>query len=203
MKEIEILSSLQENIPSAESKIQNFVFSDGETFEFKGEYNIIDTYFVSDAFNDFNPDENGRLRACLRLRQKDKDNVYLTHKQDIFDEKGTWLYSDEVEVKIQDRENFLLILKSLHFKELITIRNVRRFYEAKNYEIVLDDIADLGLFVEVEYKSTSDIVEGEVSGIQQKVRNLILDLALVVGEELNAGKPELMLKKLQTKNLGL
>lgn len=195
MKEIEILSNLQENVSSAESKIQNFQFPDGEKFQFKGKYEIVDTYFTSTMFDGLNPDNDGKLKSCLRLRQKNKDNIYLTHKHDIFNEKGVWLYSDEIEVKIEDRESFVSILKSLHFEELVVIRNTRKFYSTEKYEIVLEDIVDLGLFVEVEYKTTDDITDGDVSTIQQKIRNIIRDIGLVVGEELNAGKPELMLKK--------
>ena len=146
-------------------------------------------------FDGLNPDNDGKLKSCLRLRQKNKDNIYLTHKHDIFNEKGVWLYSDEIEVKIEDRESFVSILKSLHFEELVVIRNTRKFYSTEKYEIVLEDIVDLGLFVEVEYKTTDDITDGDVSTIQQKIRNIIRDIGLVVGEELNAGKPELMLKK--------
>jgi predicted adenylyl cyclase CyaB len=196
MKEIEILSNLQENVSSAESKIQNFQFPDGEKFQFKGKYEIVDTYFTSTMFDGLNPDNDGKLKSCLRLRQKNKDNIYLTHKHDIFNEKGVWLYSDEIEVKIEDRESFVSILKSLHFEELVVIRNTRKFYSTEKYEIVLEDIVDLGLFVEVEYKTTDDIYGWGCFYYTNKKYVILLEILVWwLVKKLNAGKPELMLKK--------
>ena len=191
MKEIEILYKLLEDIDFAKRKIQTFSFSDGKKFKFIGQKRVIDTYYKSKTFNDLNPDENNKLFSSLRIREKDSIN-YITHKHDNFDDKNIWTYSDELETKIEDAEIVKNILTTLNFIELVKIDNVKFIFESENYEIVLERVENLGNFIEIEYKSKEDIKE--VNKIKQEIRNVIQVLNVVVGEELNAGKPELMLR---------
>lgn len=200
MKEIEILNSLQEKVTVADVKIKDFAFSNGDKFEYKGNKHVVDTYFSSKVFNDLDPDDCGRLRSSLRLRQKDNE-AFITHKYDNFDGNGIWVYSNEIETRVYEVKALTEILKALHFENLITIDNHRLFYESTNYEIVLEDVVQLGTFVEIEYKSDVEINENEIDDIRERMRTIIANIGLFVGEELNAGKPELMLKKINSLKL--
>lgn len=194
MKEIEILNSLQESIVSAEEKVKSFIFPDGEIFKSKGNKHTVDMYFASNVFDDLNLDTDGRLKASLRLRQKG-DDAYITYKYDHFNDHKKWMYSDESETKIQDIKVINHILKALHFENLVTIDNQKFCYESNKYEIVLEDVVGLGRFVEIEYISNVEIDEGKINNIRNEMLSVIASIGLSIGEEMNAGKPELMLKK--------
>ncbi len=194
MKEIEILYSLKEDIKSAERKVENFVFQGGEKFEIKGEERVIDTYYNSVKFKDLDPDENNKLRSSFRIREKD-GGCSIAHKNDIFDKSNIWVYSNELETAVVETSILKGILKELHFQELVKIDNIKKRYESSNYELVLESVAGLGDFIEIEYKSKTEISELEVFGVKQSIRGLINNLEINIGEELNSGKPELMLKR--------
>ena len=122
---------------------------------------------------------------------KNKEH-YTTYKVDKFDEDGKWLYSDEYETKFDDLFMLNNIINKLGFKELLTIHNSKRTYETGKYEIVLETVKDLGYFLEVEYCTNEDV---DVKEVKKDIQNFIDSLELNVSEELNMGKPEMMIRK--------
>jgi adenylate cyclase class 2 len=180
MQEIEILarcSRPKEELLAALAQFQN-----------KGIKRVVDVYYFHPADGRLQPDKNGRLTACLRLREKD-EKVLLTYKNDHFD-GDVWKYSDEHETVIADINVMRKILEHLGFKELVVIDNTRHFFETDTFEIVLEDVVGLGEFIEVEWISTI----ADPMAVKEKIRSFIKTLD-PGAEELNAGKPELMLRK--------
>ena len=88
------------------------------------------------------------------------------------------------------------ILEKIGLKELITIHNKKRTYKYKEYEIVLETVKDLGYFIEVEFCTDKDI---DIKKKKEEIQNFIDSLCLDVSKELNIGKPEMMLNKLNIK----
>ena len=188
MKEIELLYTLQEPIASAKRK---FGKRSWHTLRVK------DTYFTSKDHTRLSPDANHRLTSSFRLREK--DGAYtLTYKDDRFDHRGTWLYSDEHEVSVSDATSMGEMLRALHYQELITIDNTKHLCDVDGYEIVLEEVKDLGNFLEIEYKGKRQIAKARVEPLKQHMREYLQQKRLLLGEELNAGKPELMLRKKMT-----
>ena len=64
-------------------------------------------------------------------------------------------------------------------------------YTFKDYEIVIENVKDLGLFLEVEYCTD---IDGDVK-MEKKIQEFINSLGINVSEELNIGKPEMYMKK--------
>ena len=187
MKEIEILVevySTKDEIIKALAK-----------FEFLGINKTIDTYFYDPLRDNLKPNENLQIDECFRVRTKNDINT-ITYKVDNFDQKGKWLYSDEYETKFEDMCMFNEIIKKLGLKELITIHNDKRTYKYNNYEIVFETVKDLGYFIEVEHCTSDDV---DVVKIKNEIQLFIDSLGLNVSEELNMGKPEMMLKKINSK----
>ena len=189
MREIEILVEVFEKKEDALKILGGF--------NFVGMKNIIDTYFYDPLRNDFKPDKNGRLKKCLRIREKDRMG-YLTYKFDHFDHNNTWIYSDEHELKISDLDTATKILSDIGMEILVKIENKKYTFTSDKYEIVLEDVKDLGLFMEVEYLNPP--TDANVDHLKEEIRKFIKTLHIKTSEELNAGKPELALKK---KNIGL
>ena len=126
----------------------------------------------------------------MRLRQK--NNEYsVTYKDDVF-ENGKWLYSDEYETKVESLEMTKEIFNKLGLIKFIEIDNAKETYTFENYEIVIENVKDLGIFMEVEYCTSDDI---DIKTEKIKIQEFINSLGIDVSEELNMGKPEMYMKK--------
>lgn len=182
-KEIEILWKLNDTRETAIKKLAGM--------EFIKEKEIVDYYFYDPMRKDLQPDKNMRLSKCLRVRVA-KNGSSITYKNDHFN-AGVWLYSDEIESDTSDAKNIISILEHLGFEKLITV-DVKKFYfRSGPYEIALEKVKGLGLYLEVEYHSQKEIAD--VLAIKKKMREFVVSRGFLIGAEENAGKPELLLRK--------
>lgn len=182
MKEIEVMITFE----NSKKEIIDIL----SQFEYYGEKEIIDTYFVDPLRKNLKPESDLRLNETFRIR-KDNENCYLTYKKQHFKGKE-WIYSDEYETKIDDYKTIKQIVSLLELEELITVHNKRTIYKTKNYEIVFEDVKDLGYFIEVERLSCESFNEEE---IKNEIRAFIKGLKLKNVKELNIGKNQYLLSK--------
>jgi adenylate cyclase, class 2 len=184
MKEIEILVKIKESKESVLKKLAQFAD--------KGIIEVKDIYFYDPLRKELQEDNGEFPRQWFRLRRKGDKN-YITYKVDNF--KGDkWTYSDEHETEIKDIEIVRKIVEHLGLKKLIEIDNKKHVFLTKDYEIVLEDIANLGLFMEVEKLEAG---EEDESLVKKSIKDFIDSLGIELEEELNIGKPELMLRKMR------
>lgn len=186
MKEIEILVKINDDMKN--------VLKTFNKFEYKNKELVIDEYYYDPKRNNLKPDKNNSLNECLRLRIKGNKN-YITYKDDVF-ENGVWLYSNEYETQVESIEMLKEIFNRLGLKKLITIKNNKTSYKYNDYEIVLEDVENLGYFMEVEYCTSDDV---NVKEVKAEIQNFIDSLGLKVSKELNMGKPEMILRNQQIK----
>jgi len=85
-----------------------------------------------------------------------------------------------------------MIFDKLGLVKFIEIDNEKETYIFNNYEIVIENVKDLGLFMEVEYCTKEDI---DIEEEKNKIQEFINSLGINVSEELNIGKPEMYMKK--------
>jgi predicted adenylyl cyclase CyaB len=183
MKEVEILINVLSTKDEALKALRHF--------DDRGVKRVVDVYFYDPLREDLKPQADGRLMRSFRLRKKD-NKCFLTYKVDDFDKNGNWIYSDEHESGVDDFDAARLILEHLGLKELTRLDNEKYTFMTPEYEIVLEDVKKLGLFLEVE--CLKDIPDAEVIKEKEKIRKFINHLNIRLGKELNVGKPELMLK---------
>ena len=152
----------------------------------------MDIYYYDENRIELKPDSNFRITKCFRVRKKD-DKSYITYKDDVFDTNGIWLYSNEEETEIIDYNVIRNIIKKLGFKKLVTVDMVKYFFETSDYNIAIEDVKKLGYFLEVESKnrSCSDVISEK-----KKIQSFLSSLNIKLSDEVNSGKPELLLKKL-------
>lgn len=185
MKEIEILievKSSKEEVLKALGR-----------FQFEGIKKTLDIYFYDPLRVDLQANEERKLNACFRLRQKDGKNT-IAYKVDHFDGEE-WSHSDEYETEIKDFDTAIQIVEKLGLKELVRIDNEKHTYMTDEYEIVFEDVKDLGLFMEVE--KLAQVSDEKVAETKEEIRQFIKSLNIEFGDEQNAGKPELILKKIK------
>ena len=84
------------------------------------------------------------------------------------------------------------IIERLGLVPLLTIHNKKKTYVTDKYEIVLEDVKDLGHFLEVEFCTNEDV---DVKKVKEEIQEFIDSLGIKVSEELNMGKPEMMIKR--------
>lgn len=182
MKEIEVLVEVYDSIENVKKKL--------EKFDYKGLKNTIDEYYYDPKRDTLKPDKDNQLSHCLRVRTKSNE-YFITYKDDVFD-NGKWLYSNEYETKIESITMIKEIFNKLGLIKFIEIDNKKETYTYKDYEIVIEDVKDLGIFMEVEYCTNEEV---DVKNIKKEIQKFINELGLNVSEELNMGKPEMYMKK--------
>lgn len=184
MKEVEILVEIKSTKEEVIKALAGF--------ESHGVKRVTDLYFVDPLRDGLKPDNNYRLRASFRLRKKE-NQFFMAYKNDCFNDNDEWLYSDEHEIQIEDFDIAVHIIENLGLKELVKIENEKYVFITPDYEIVFEDVKDLGYFMEVE--CLKEVSDDQVSKTKDEIRGFISGLGLDVGKEMSAGKPELMLIK--------
>lgn len=115
--------------------------------EYKGEKTEIDLYFDHSNIQ--------ILSGGGALRVRDADGKYrLTYKGAKKDDETT--SRDEIEIGIESASEMIKILDELGFYELCQVKKLRKTYHLEDLVITLDNVADLGEFIEVEGKASND-----------------------------------------------
>ncbi|AIF70058.1 adenylate cyclase [Palaeococcus pacificus DY20341] len=117
-----------------------------EKFEFLRKEIHEDTYYQHPCRDFSKTDEALRVRI---KRFNGHFEAFLTYKGPKLDEFSKT--RKEIEVPIEDPDKYEEILKELGFKEVLTVRKVReKYFVKKGIIITLDEIEELGKFVEIE-----------------------------------------------------
>ena len=189
MKEIEVevtFSNKKEEVIKKLSK-----------FEYVGEKEIYDIYYYDPKRDNLKPEDDLRLKETFRVR-KTNTSCYVTYKKQHFKGK-LWIYSDEYETKIEDYDTIINIISLLGLEPLITVHNKRKIYKYKEYEIELEDVEGLGIFIEVERISN----DKDEMKVKEEIRDFIRSLKLKDVKELNIGKNQYLLSIKMNRKLNL
>lgn len=185
MREIEVLAELHDDIKTALKQM--------ETCEYVGDKHTVDTYYIDPKRKNLKLNAKNKLMECCRIREKG-NKFYVTYKIDKY-EGPKWLYSEEYETEVKDLHAMEMIFDCLGLEVLVVVDNIKHTFETEDYEIVIEEVKGLGNFIEVEAKNDDE--RFSVDEVKAKIYQFIDDLELNVGDELNSGKPELLLCKKQ------
>lgn len=98
------------------------------------------SYMVDEYFQLINPDEQNFI---YRIRVKNEEYIFTLKKGGI----GAWM---EKEINISNPTIMKNILLNSNFENFLTIKKDRMKFSFKNMNINLDDLEDVGEFIEVE-----------------------------------------------------
>lgn len=107
------------------------------------EFRCIDTYFLV-------PD-NKKGKKYLRVREKGNKAELAYHYA------VTGIHTDEWEIKIDDTKVAKEIMQKIGHKIDVIVDKLRKVYEYKNSEIVVDKVKDLGNFIEIESPNLKEL----------------------------------------------
>ena len=88
-------------------------------------------------------------------------------------EGQTKLASDEYEFVVDDGNTARQMLTALGWQEIVTVDKVRLESKTKDYTICIDEVAGLGLFIELEVLTEDS---ADVKNIQQQMCNFLKNL---------------------------
>lgn len=150
----------------------------------------IDDYYIPCHRNFFErkPDPN----EWLRIRHN-PDCVIFEYDRSIDSADGSQLYAEEYETKISEPEEFKKILGFLDFKKVMTVDKKREYWDCEKFEVCLDEVENLGFFVEIEAK-------GDFKGNSEAMRECEkfaekLGIKITKENRIKTGYPVLLLKK--------
>ncbi|MGC8663431.1 MAG: class IV adenylate cyclase [Thermoplasmata archaeon] len=153
MYEIEIKSKIK-SINEFEEKIKKL------GAEFVNEVSQLDYYYQHPCKDFKKTDEALRIRIM-------NDECYITYKGPKIDSETKT--REEIEVKVE--RNISDVLESLGFKLAGEVKKIRKVYRMKDIEISLDDVHNIGYFVELE-------TFGDYSAGKEKILNIARELGL-------------------------
>lgn len=165
-------------------------------FDYIGEKELYDTYYIDPLRDNLKPEDDLRLNETFRIRRN--ENVcFVTYKKQHFEGK-LWTYSDEYETEVKDYKIMEKIVSMLGLEPLITVHNKRTIYKYKDYEIIFEEVENLGCLLEVEKLSEN---ENEAMSVKEELRNFIRSLNLKNVKELNIGKNQYLLSQKLCSNI--
>lgn len=158
MKEIEIKAKIEEDI--SRKIIENNGIFLREVFQ-------EDIYFEHPC-KDFKKSDE-----ALRLR-KEENNFILTFKGKR--EEGKVKKREEIETKVE--ETIIEILERLGFKRMCIVRKKRKEFSLGNVKIFIDDVENLGKFIEIEGSEEEIFKIIKILGIKEYIKETYLELIM-------------------------
>ncbi len=113
-----------------------------------------DIYFNNLEYRDFEKSDEA-LRIRNTTINNEKTEIILTYKGPKLDDVSKT--RKEIEVNVEDSKNTSLILENLGFKPAANVEKDRTTYSFQEFAISLDNVHQVGNFVEIE----KGMVEGE------------------------------------------
>lgn len=124
----------------------------------------------------------------LRVRIENDKNATFTLKQTVKD-----LDKIEHETEISDATEMLKIIELLHYEPFNDLTKIRQKGTFKDYEICLDEVENLGIFVELE-KLADDDADGEA--VKKELWQALDELGIREQDHVTKGYDVLMREKL-------
>lgn len=179
MREIEVKAKI-DNLDAVSNKLASMGCRIDE--EIVQEDKIYGLPKDSESFNEIRPEF-----VAIRIR-KEKDKALFTIKRNVTGE----LDSEEFEVEISDAEEMDRALKAMGYIIEVEVKKKRRKCKVKDYELCLDEVEDLGSFIEVE-KLTSDNEDG--TKVQRELFDFLETLGIDKKNEITSGYDTMMWEK--------
>ncbi|WP_158853559.1 class IV adenylate cyclase [Halorhabdus sp. CUG00001] len=133
----------------------------------------VDTYYDAPHRDFAATDEALRVR---REHRHGETTAKLTYKGPKIDSESK--SRKEAETTVGDGETANAIVRGLGFEPAATVEKERHRYALSGYIVTLDDVSDLGEFVEIETEVDDEsAVEGARESLQGKLADLGLDPA--------------------------
>ena len=127
-------------------------------------------------------------KVFLRLRVKNNGKVLFTVKK-----RSSPLVAEEYETEVGSREEMESALLLMGYKEAVRINKTRTITHYNGCEICIDEVEDLGVFIEMERLSE----EGDAEKIQEELFSFFESIGIERSDRVIFGYDILMLQKFE------
>jgi adenylate cyclase class 2 len=124
----------------------------------------------------------------LRIRRQQGKNIFTLKQSD----KHNHLSKLELELEVADGEEMDKIIKLLGFKIIADTTKTRRTCKINDYEICVDQVNELGDYLEIEKMTKEDPLQ-----VQQEMLSYLSDLGIDVSQQVHVGYDVLYVRKFQ------
>lgn len=133
-------------------------------------YNKIDSYIVDDIYyvkNDVDLDINPLdiLKKCILIRSIDNKKHLLVYKYKEYDENENIINQGKSQVQVVNREDAKIFLKTIGYKELISVVDNIEVYEKNGLEICIEEVNEKYLFIEIEENDKYNTIEKMIEAL--------------------------------------
>ncbi|MBQ7308445.1 MAG: hypothetical protein IJW82_07980 [Clostridia bacterium] len=164
-------------------------------FKITSEYVLIDYYYSKYSISKLKKmSYKSLIKNSFLLRKvvKEKDKLQLCYKDKTI-KNNCVIGETKIVSNIDDFENAIKIFKMANITNWCVSKNYSTVFRKGEYSFALQDVKDLGIFIEYEEDET---MEGMTS--TQKIdymKQIVNNLGLKLGEDYSVKKPYLMLHK--------
>ncbi len=177
MKEIEVTCQIYDSI----TKIIEELIKKG--FKYKKEFIIQDSYFHNLKNEEFSI-KNGILTDSLVVRYVNEDDKKIICKRNILNNTQKSI------LKVSNIENAKKHLNMLGYTEMFKFIYKNYMYENSEYVAYIQEVSDLGIFLELEYKE-------QENRKKESLIEFIKTMDLHLGTNFNIRKAELLYGKMK------
>ena len=187
IKDVEITCEVFEEIPTIIKALED------KGFKYVEEFTLDDIYMRNDKTNEFAP-KNGKITDTLIIRYVNEDDKKIVCKRRNHDNKGFEISTEKSVLKVLNIEDAEKHLNMLGYTRYLNMIDKNYMYENDEYIAYIQEITDLGTFIEIEAK--------EVENAEQSVEKLIeffKSLSLKIGTKFDIRKADLLYSKQNNK----
>lgn len=184
MKEFEITVKLENSKEEAINILEN------NGFELYRKSLLIDTYMLKNDIDYISQDNKKVLNNCIILRNINNNINYVIYRKKEYDERGNTIKRDTYELLVDNIDVAKELFLNIGYKELIHIEDDSVTYKKDDITSIIEDVCDLGLFLEIEIDVNS-INENTIENVTSMFRNMGFEFS----SDYDVKKAELMLNK--------
>lgn len=130
------------------------------------------------------------IKEWLRLRSENGRNS-ITYKNWHYQADGRSYHADEFESTVENFESLKKLFAALNMRPLAVVDKLRKKWNYQDYEIALDEVKNLGDFVEIEYRGGGEVAD--TKKIYSEMVEFLKSLGCGKIERNNGGYPFLIL----------
>ncbi len=187
IKDVEITCEVFEEISNIVKALED------KSFKYVEEFTLDDIYMKNDKTNEFAP-KNGKITDTLIIRYVNEEDKKIVCKRRNHNNKGFEISTEKSVLKVVNIEDAEKHLNMLGYTRYLNMIDKNYMYENDEYIAYIQEITDLGTFIEIEAK--------EVENAEQSVEKLIeyvKSLNLKIGTKFDIRKADLLYSKQNNK----
>lgn len=158
-------------------------------FKYIEEFTLDDIYMKNDKTNEFAP-KNGKITDTLIIRYVNENDKKIVCKRRNYNNKGFEISTEKSVLKIESIEEAEKHLNILGYTRFLNMVDKNYMYENSEFTAYIQEIKDLGIFLELEAKKDKNIEQNI-----EKMIEFVKTLNLKIGTKFDIRKADLLYSK--------